>query len=88
MHFPVSFGFHLVICKLFLSSYWSAGFGTFLQAPALLSNWLEDFDECTPMAGKLTNETPITLSEAPAAGQQLLSLVKYTPLVTSNGSQK
>jgi hypothetical protein len=41
------------------------------------------------MTGKLTNKAPITLSEAPAAGQQLLSLVNYTPLVIStNGSQK
>jgi hypothetical protein len=28
---------------LLFASYWSAGFGTFLQALALASHWLEDF---------------------------------------------
>jgi len=31
-----------------LASYWSAGFGTFLQALALASHWLEDFASYMP----------------------------------------
>jgi hypothetical protein len=50
----------------FLASYWSAGFGTFLQAPALAYHWLGDFSDGTPMAGKLTKNTPLTLRDAPA----------------------
>jgi hypothetical protein len=36
----------------FLACYWSAGFGTILQAPALAFHWLEDFADCTPMAAR------------------------------------
>jgi hypothetical protein len=32
-----------VLSRVFLAFSWSAGFGTFLQAPALDSYWLEDF---------------------------------------------
>jgi hypothetical protein len=32
----------------FLASYWSAGFGRFLQVSALASNWLEDCADFTP----------------------------------------
>jgi hypothetical protein len=31
-----------------LASYWSAGFGTFLQVSALASRWLEDCANFTP----------------------------------------
>jgi hypothetical protein len=31
-----------------LASYWSAGFGTFLQASTLASHWLEDCANFTP----------------------------------------
>jgi hypothetical protein len=57
-----------VLINVFLASYWSAGFSTFLQALALASHWLEDFADGTPV-GKLTNKTPITPSETPAASQ-------------------
>jgi hypothetical protein len=32
----------------FLASYWSAGFGTFIQISALTSHWLEDCANVTP----------------------------------------
>jgi hypothetical protein len=31
-------------------SYWSAGFGTFLQVKALAFHWLENMANCTPKA--------------------------------------
>jgi hypothetical protein len=33
---------------MFLVSYWSAGYGTFLQVSALASQWLEDCANLTP----------------------------------------
>jgi hypothetical protein len=43
-----------------------------LQVLALASHWLERFSDGTPISGKLTNKTPLTVSETPAARQQLL----------------
>jgi hypothetical protein len=43
-------GVYLVIFSLLLIAYWSAGFGTFLQATALASHWLEDFWDGTQTA--------------------------------------
>jgi hypothetical protein len=34
-------------CPGFLGSYWSAGFGTFLQVSALASYWLEECAKCS-----------------------------------------
>jgi hypothetical protein len=45
----------LVVCVLspcFLISYWSAGFGTFLQVLALAPHWLENFAYFTPTPEK------------------------------------
>ncbi len=42
----------LALSPGFLASYWSAGFGTFLQVSALASNWLEDCANCTPTPEK------------------------------------
>ncbi len=41
-----------VLISFFLSSYWSAGLGTFLQAPAFASHWLRDFAICTATTGE------------------------------------
>jgi hypothetical protein len=38
-----------VFLVFFPCSYWSAGFGTFLQAQTLASHWLEDFASCVQM---------------------------------------
>ncbi len=35
-----------------LTTNWSAGFGTFLQAPVLDSHWLKYFADGTPSAGR------------------------------------
>ncbi len=40
-------------------SYWSAGFGTFLQAQALASHWLDDFADGTPKTGEKPTATLI-----------------------------
>jgi hypothetical protein len=37
-----------VLSPSFLASYWSAGFGRFLQVSTLASHWLEDFANFTP----------------------------------------
>ncbi len=36
------------LVTFFHASYWSAGVGTFIQAPAHASHWLEDFASCMP----------------------------------------
>jgi hypothetical protein len=59
----------------FLVSYWSAGFGTFLQVSALASQWLEDCGNFTPTPEKTDQYSANTLSAIPAA------LHNNTPLV-------
>jgi hypothetical protein len=44
--------FLLIGSNIYLASYWSAGLGTYLQALALASYWLDDFTDVTPTAGK------------------------------------
>jgi hypothetical protein len=69
---------------LFPASYWSAEFGTFLEAPALASHWPEDFTDGTvrQRQGKLTTRTLLTRSEAPpAAIQSTFSWINFTLLV-------
>jgi hypothetical protein len=61
--------------SIFLASYWSARFGTFLLAPPLLLI-------CRRILQTIAN------SRQTQQAKQLLSLVNYTPLVISNSSQK
>ncbi len=75
-----------VLSSFFLAFYWSPGVGTFLQAPALASHWLEDFADITPTARKLTNKTPLTLHDAPALSCS--KPVNYTTLVISKDRTK
>ncbi len=52
-----------VLSPGFLASYWSAGFGTFLQVSAFASHWREDCANCTvhQRQRKITNKSPIQL---------------------------
>jgi hypothetical protein len=43
-----SFRWLRVLSPGFLTSYWSAGFGTFPQVSALASHWLEDCENFMP----------------------------------------
>ncbi len=56
--------------SMLLSSYWSAGFGPFLQAPIIASHWLEDFRTVRQRQRKVTNLAPPTFSDALAGLQQ------------------
>jgi hypothetical protein len=58
------------LIQFFFAAYWSVGFGTLHQARTnLASHWQEAFAEGKPTEEKLTNKTPITLSEVPAPSQ-------------------
>jgi hypothetical protein len=50
----ISFKFPFI--KIFLTSYWSAGFETFLAALALASYWLENIAGCMPMPTTWKND--------------------------------
>ena len=57
----------LSACPGFLASYWSAGFGTFLQVSALASHWLEGSVSVTLLRRKTTNTALTTLSAIKAS---------------------
>jgi hypothetical protein len=59
----------------FLVSYWSAGLGTFLHAPAFASHWLRDFAICTATTGE-NYQYNATLFEALAASQSAFIIGK------------
>jgi hypothetical protein len=61
--------------SLLLSSYWSAGFGPFLQAPIIASHWLEDFQTVRQWQRKVTNVAPPAFSEALEASQKKSTFV-------------
>jgi hypothetical protein len=68
----------------FLASFWSAGFGRFLQVSALSSYWLADCANFTPTPGENKNTAPfILLVQYKQQANPLLSINKYTPLVIS-----
>ncbi len=48
-HTPPPFSFYTTFNPGFLASYWSAGFGRFLQVSFFASHWLEDCANFTPM---------------------------------------
>jgi hypothetical protein len=58
-----------ILSPHFLASYWSAGFGTFLQVSALASQWLEDCANLRQLREKTTNVAPTTLSAIQAISQ-------------------
>jgi hypothetical protein len=62
------------LVSIFMASYWTAVFDIFLQVTAIASYWPDDFADGRQRRGKLTNTTPLTLSEALAARQSFLSL--------------
>jgi hypothetical protein len=66
-----------------LASYWSAGFGKFLQVLAFASHWLEDYANLRQRRRKTTN----TLSAIQAASQSILLTHNYTPLVISRNDK-
>jgi hypothetical protein len=77
----------VVLISFFLSSYWSAGLGTFLQAPAFASHWLRDFAICTATTGENYQYNATHLRHLRQANQ-LLSLVNNTLHVIIYGQQK
>jgi hypothetical protein len=76
----------VLICFL-LVSYWSAGLGTFLQAPAFASHWLRDFAICTVTTGENYQYIATHLRHLRQANQ-LVSLVNNTLHVIIYGQQK
>jgi hypothetical protein len=65
--------------------YWSAGFGTFLQVPALASHWLEDCANFTPTLEETT--TTALLMKYKQQANPLLSTHNYIPLVISGNDK-
>ncbi len=74
----------------FLASYWSEGFGTFLQVSTLASIWM-DGGLCTFYAnagGKQPITAPTTLSAIKQQANPLLSIHNYNPLISRNDKNK
>jgi hypothetical protein len=65
----------------FLASYWSAGFGRFLQESAISSHWLADCANFTPTPRKITNTEPLLLVQKKQQTNPLLSMNIYIPLM-------
>jgi hypothetical protein len=63
-------GVYLVLSPGFLDSYWSAGFGTFLQVSDLASHWLKDCANCTPTPEK-NNKYSANHSKSKAVSEML-----------------
>jgi hypothetical protein len=75
-------------CPVFLDSYESAGFWTFLQVSALASYWLKDMQIVRQRQKKMTNAAPTIFSAGKAASKSTLSIHNYTPLVISGNGKK
>ncbi len=83
----------LAACVLspgFLASYWSPGFGTFLQVSALASHWMEDCANFTPTPylGKWQIQRQKLLVQYKQQANLLLSMHNYTPLVIRGNFKK
>jgi len=71
----------------FLASYWSAGFGRFLQVSALASHWQQDCANFTPTPEEKTN-TIAFLVQYKHQANPLLSMNNYTRLEISRNDKK
>jgi hypothetical protein len=74
----------IMLVQVSFASYWSAGFGTFLQVSAVVSHWLED---TTNVGGKRPIQRQPLFVQCKKQDNLLLSMHNYTPLVISRNDQ-
>jgi hypothetical protein len=76
------------LVQVFVASYWSAGFGTYLQVSALASHWLEHCANFTPkQGGKQPIQRQPLLGQYKHQANPLLSIYTYIPLVSSRNDK-